>query len=112
MTEPRKLMSSVSQAFAGAQMSPRRRFSAGCLWLMCSKAGLVLRRAGFCSVPQAGSSVSFSEGPMCTSFFALTLFFGKNSDRQGGLVHFQGSPSSRREGAQGGSVRWEAAPEL
>lgn len=49
---------------------------------------------------------------MCTSFFALTLFFGKNSDRQGGVVHFQGSPSSGREGAQGVSVQWEAAPEF
>lgn len=35
---------------------------------------------------------------MCTSFFALTLFFGKNSDRQGAVGHFQRSPSAGREG--------------
>lgn len=97
MTEPRKLMSSVSQAFAGAEMSLRRKFNADCLWLICSKADLVLRRAGFCCVPQL-SELSRRGKAVCTSFFALTLFFGKNSDRQGAVVHFQRSPSSGREG--------------
>lgn len=49
---------------------------------------------------------------MHTSFFAVTPFFGKNFDSQGGAVHFWRSPNSVREGAQGGLVQWEAAPEF
>lgn len=87
MTEPRKLMSSVSQALAGAQMSPRRKFNTDCLWLICSKAGLVLRRAGCCCVPQAGSSVSFSGGAcvhifLCSNPFLWEEFWQAGSCRE------------------------------
>lgn len=93
MNEPRKLMSSVNWTFAGAQISPEESFVHWLSMACLHEGSLVLSTAGCRSVPQVGSSMGFSQGPVCR-LSLLALLFVKKSGRQGGVVHFQGSPNS------------------